>query len=46
MMVTPEITEPLNPNDAKPMPTFPRDFLVRLTPDDLKKDAPKSNKKK
>jgi len=37
MMITPEITEPLNPNDAKPMPTFPRDFLVRLEPGDLKK---------
>jgi pilus assembly protein CpaC len=45
MMVTPELTEPLNPNDAKPMPTFPRDFLVRLTPEDLKKDAPKGKKK-
>lgn len=41
MMITPEITEPLNPNDAKPMPNFPRDFLVRLEPGDLKKDAPK-----
>jgi pilus assembly protein CpaC len=37
MMITPEVTEPLNPNDAKPMPTFPRDFLVRLEPGDLKK---------
>lgn len=46
MMVTPEITEPLNPSDAKPLPTFPRDFLVRLTPDDLKKDAAKPAKKK
>jgi pilus assembly protein CpaC len=41
MMITPEVTEPLNPNDAKPMPNFPRDFLVRLEPGDLKKDAPK-----
>jgi pilus assembly protein CpaC len=41
MMVTPEVTEPLNPNDAKPMPTFPRDFLVRLEPGDLKKEAKK-----
>jgi pilus assembly protein CpaC len=46
MMITPEITEPLNPSDAKPMPTFPRDFLVRLTPDDLKKDSTKPAKKK
>lgn len=43
MMITPEITEPLNPNDAKPMPTFPRDFLVRLEPGDLK--APPAKKK-
>jgi len=42
MMVTPEITEPLNPSDAKPMPNFPRDFLVRLEPGDLKKDASKT----
>ncbi len=41
MMITPEITEPLNPNDAKPMPTFPRDFLVRLEPGDLKPPAAK-----
>ena len=45
MMVTPEITEPLNPNDAKPMPTFPRDFLVRLAPEDLKQNAPPKKKK-
>jgi pilus assembly protein CpaC len=41
MMITPEITEPLNPNDAKPMPTFPRDFLVRVEPGDLKKPEKK-----
>jgi Flp pilus assembly secretin CpaC len=46
MMVTPEITEPLNPNDPKPVPTFPREFLVHLNPEDVKKDAPKSSKKK
>ena len=41
MMITPEITEPLNPNDAKPLPTFPRDFLVRVEPGDLKPPAKK-----
>ncbi len=48
MMVTPEITMPLNASDPKPIPTFPRDFLVRLTPEDLKKEntakAPKKGK--
>jgi pilus assembly protein CpaC len=45
MMVTPEITEPLNPNDPKPLPTFPREFLVHLDQDDLKKDIAKPVKK-
>jgi len=32
VMVTPEITMPLEPGDAKPMPAMPRDFLVPLAP--------------
>lgn len=32
VMVTPEITMPLQPGDAKPMPNMPRDFLVPLAP--------------
>jgi pilus assembly protein CpaC len=32
VMVTPEITMPLEPGDTKPMPTMPRDFLVPLAP--------------
>jgi pilus assembly protein CpaC len=32
VMVTPEITMPLEPGDAKPMPAMPRDFLVPLPP--------------
>lgn len=32
MMVTPEITLPLNPSDAKPTPTMPNPFLVPLEP--------------
>src|SRR6185295_7456493 len=37
LIVTPEITEPLGPNDPKPEIGFPRDFLVRLEAKDLKK---------
>src|SRR5580692_2485432 len=32
VMVTPEITMPLQPGDAKPAPQMPRDFLVPVTP--------------
>jgi pilus assembly protein CpaC len=32
VMVTPEVTTPLQPGDAKPMPTMPRPFLVPLAP--------------
>ena len=35
MLVTPEITEPLGPNDPKPTPYFPKDFLKRLEPKDV-----------
>jgi len=42
VLVTPEITEPLGPNDAKPSVYMPRDFLVRLDP----KDIPQQTKKK
>ncbi len=42
VLVTPEITEPLGPNDPKPNVYMPRDFLVRLDP----KDLPPSAKKK
>jgi pilus assembly protein CpaC len=46
MMVTPEITQPLAANDIKPMPSFPRDFLVRLGPEDLKQPADQKAKSK
>jgi pilus assembly protein CpaC len=42
VLVTPEITEPLGPNDPKPSVYMPRDFLVRLDP----KDIPQQSKKK
>jgi pilus assembly protein CpaC len=38
MLVTPEVTEALGPNDPKPSPYFPKDFLKRIDP----KDAPAS----
>jgi pilus assembly protein CpaC len=34
MMITPEITEPLNPGDSKPLPAYPNEFLKRLDPKD------------
>jgi pilus assembly protein CpaC len=36
MLVTPEITLPLNPNDPKPEVTMPNEFLDRVTPEDLR----------
>jgi pilus assembly protein CpaC len=44
MIVTPEITTPLGPNDPKPDLYFPKKFLVRLTPDDVSKDAKNDGK--
>jgi pilus assembly protein CpaC len=43
VLVTPEITEPLNANDPKPSVYMPKDFLVRLDPKDI---APPTKKKK
>jgi pilus assembly protein CpaC len=34
LLVTPEVTQPLGPNDPKPQIYFPNDFLVRLDPGD------------
>jgi len=47
MLVTPEVTEPLGPNDPKPTPYFPKDFLKRLEPKDIQpqKGSAKSSKK-
>src|SRR5258708_1573035 len=46
MMVTPEITEPLGPNDPKPSIYMPNDFLVRLDPKDIHPVAKKPATKK
>jgi pilus assembly protein CpaC len=35
MLVTPEVTEALGPNDPKPTPYFPKDFLKRIEPKDV-----------
>lgn len=35
MLVTPEITMPLGPNDPRPEIGFPNEFLPRLTPEEL-----------
>lgn len=35
LLVTPEVTQPLGPNDPRPEIAFPKDFLVRLTPADI-----------
>jgi pilus assembly protein CpaC len=32
MLVTPEVTRPLNPGEAAPVPYFPKDFLVPIQP--------------
>jgi pilus assembly protein CpaC len=44
MLVTPEVTEALGPNDPKPQPYFPNDFLKRIEPKDV--PAGKSKGKK
>lgn len=36
LLVTPEITMPLNPNDPKPEVTMPNPFLERLRPEDVR----------
>ncbi len=43
VLVTPEVTEPLGPDDPKPTVYMPKDFLVRL---DAKDIAPPKTKKK
>jgi pilus assembly protein CpaC len=45
MLVTPEITMPLNPNDPRPEPYFPGKFLVKLNPGQDVDGKPVANKK-
>jgi len=44
VMVTPEITVPLGPGDAKPIPYMPNEFLVPLTPPGTKAPATTASK--
>ena len=44
MLVTPEVTEPLGPNDPKPSPYFPKEFLKRLDPKDVPAAKPAGKK--
>ncbi len=44
VLVTPEITEPLGPNDPKPSVYMPKDFLVRLDPKDIPQQPGKKKK--
>jgi pilus assembly protein CpaC len=44
MLVTPEVTEALGPNDPKPEPYFPKDFLKRLDPKDVPPAKTKAKK--
>ena len=45
MLVTPEVTLPLGPNDPRPEIAFPKDFLVRLTQADMQNAKDKAGKK-
>jgi pilus assembly protein CpaC len=45
LLVTPEVTTPLGPNDPKPQIAFPKDFLVRLSQADLQGAKDKAGKK-
>lgn len=46
VLVTPEITMPLGPGDAKPEPLFPNEFMKRLTMEDVQPKGPGSKAKK
>ena len=46
VLVTPEVTDPLNASDAKPSLYFPKDFLVRLDQKDLQAAAGSKGKRK
>lgn len=41
LLVTPEVTTPLGPNDPRPQIAFPKDFLVRLSQADIQNAAGK-----
>jgi pilus assembly protein CpaC len=45
MLVTPDVTQPLGPNDPRPEIAFPKDFLVHLTQADMQNAKAKAAKK-
>lgn len=45
MLVTPDVTQPLGPNDPRPEIAFPKDFLVHLTQADMLNAKAKAEKK-
>jgi pilus assembly protein CpaC len=45
MLVTPDVTQPLGPNDPRPEIAFPKDFLVHLTQADMQNAKAKATKK-
>jgi len=45
LLVTPEITMPLGPNDPRPQIAFPKDFLVRLSQEEIQSASGKAGKK-
>jgi pilus assembly protein CpaC len=45
LLVTPQVTMPLGPNDPKPEVAFPKDFLVHLSQADIQAAKDKSSKK-
>ncbi len=46
LIVTPEVTLPLGPNDPRPEIAFPKDFLVRLSQADIQAAKDKASGKK
>jgi pilus assembly protein CpaC len=44
MLVTPQVTQPLGPNDPRPEIAFPKDFLVRLSQADIQNAKNKAGK--
>jgi Fe2+ transport system protein FeoA len=45
MLVTPDVTQPLGPNDPRPEIAFPKDFLVHLTQADMQNAKSKADDK-
>jgi hypothetical protein len=46
LLVTPQVTQPLGPNDPRPEIAFPKDFLVHLSQADIQAAKDKDKGKK